>query len=436
MKQLIPIFLVLVHATSGWSQEVIELNDALIKALNNNHQIKVLRYQQAIAENNVNLGQAGLLPTVSLGGSYGANVQNTDLEFAGNLPPVNVQGAQSATLNANATVNYTLFNGFTGRRNYERLGINKLAVDENSRAAIEGTLIQVASAYYALSQAQDLEKISLERLNISKERYERMRIANELGIALRNELLASRVDLTTDSSALLNARLQKNQASRNLCQLIGIAPSIELKLAELEFELFEWTEEQLLSEALKNNALLRNRELQKQLAEKDQQLAQSSYFPSVAIAGGYGFTNQQNEAGIILGNTASGWNGSIGISYTLFNGFRNTNSRQNQALVLAQREVELEEQKLQLQTEIANALNAFEQSIMVLNFENQNLAASELNLSRSKELFEQGNITSTQFREAQLALSNAQLRIANAKVAVKLNELSILSLTGQILPSN
>lgn len=435
MKQLILLCLLLALNASAWSQEVLELNDALIKALSNNHQIKVLRYQQEIADNNVNLGQAGLLPTVSVGGSYGANVQNTDLEFAGNIPPVNVQGAQSATLNANATLNYMLFNGFTGRRNYERLGINKLAIDESSRAAVEANLLQVASAYYALSQAKDLEEINIERLNISKDRYKRVLVANELGTALRTDLLAAQVDLTTDSSALLNAQLQRNQASRNLCQLIGIAPSADLNTSEIDLQLIEWTEEELIEEAFRNNALVRNLELQKQLAVKDQQLAQSSFFPSISVAGGYAFTNQQNEAGIILGNTASGWNGSIGINYTLFNGFRNANNRQNQALVLAQRETELEEQKLILQTEIANALNAYKQSISILNFETENLAASELNLERTKALFEQGSITSTQFREAQLALSNAQLRIANAKTAVKLNELSILRLTGQILPA-
>jgi outer membrane protein TolC len=129
MKHRLSILLMF-SALLGHTQEVLKLDEALQQALQNNHQIKALKYGQEIAENNVSWGNAGLLPSLALSGSYGGNVQNTDLEFAGNIPPVNVEGAQSATLNANASLSYVLFDGLSGRRTYERLGINKLAVDE------------------------------------------------------------------------------------------------------------------------------------------------------------------------------------------------------------------------------------------------------------------------------------------------------------------
>lgn len=418
----------IVHA-----QDALELDEALQQALQNNHQIKALEYGKEIAENNVSWGNAGLLPSLSVSGSYGGNVQNTDLEFAGNIPPVNVEGAQSATLNANASLNYVLFNGLSGRRTYERLGINKLAVDEQSRAAVEATLLQIAAAYYALVRAQDQQSIAEERLVISRQRHERAEAANELGTMSKTEFLAAQVDLTTDSSSYLSASLQRKQASRNLCRLMGIAPNESLVTDEVSIELVEWTEEALLQTALQNNATVKNLELEQKLAEKDQQLTQSSYFPTIAVSGGFNYTNQQNEAGIILSNTAAGWNGNVSITYNLFNGFRNSTNRKNAQLVLDQRQIQLEDQKLQLQTDIGNALNAYQQSIQLLEFETTNLSASELNLQRSEELMKEGRITSTQFREAQLGLSNARIRIANAKISVKLNELEILRLTGQIL---
>ena len=433
MKQLTSFVIGVSMMTALGAQETLSLSEALGTALNNNHQINVLKYQQDLAENNVSWGNAGLLPTVSVGGSYGANVQNTDLEFAGNIPPVNVDGAQSSTLNANASVNYVLFSGLSGRRNYEKLGITKLAVDESSRAAIESTLLQVATAYYALVQADDQEDISLQRVKISERRYKRVKTAQQLGTALRTELLSAQVDLTTDSSAFLNAQLMRSQASRNLSLLLGLEPSSVLKPEDVQVELLDWTEEGLINEAMRNNAGLKNIELQKQLAEKDQQLSNASYFPTVSISGGYNYTNQQNEAGIILSNTAAGWNGNVGITYTLFNGFRNQTNRQNQSIILEQRSLELEQQKLQLRTQISNALEAYQQSIRVLAFEEANLEASELNLERSEALYNSGKITSTQFREAQLALSNAQLRISNAKISVKLNELELMRLSGQIM---
>ena len=415
------------------AQEVISLDDAFASALANNYQIKINQNSQEIAENSVSIGNAGLLPSVNVNGALGGSVTNTDLEFAGNNPPVSVAGAQSVNSNAGATLNYVLFNGLSGQRTYQVLKINKLVADEQSRAAIEGTLLQVASAYYSLTQAIDQESIAKENVEISKTRYERAKVANELGTAIRTQLLAARVDLTADSSAFLSAELQRKTALRNLERLIGTSLDPNIKTEAIDLILNDWSIEQLQQEAIDNNASLKNLELKAALAEKNLQLSWSNVFPTISLSGGYSYQNQQTEAGIVLSNTSTGWNGSLGLSYTLFNGFKNNTTRQNQKVLLESSELQLEDQKLQLSTDIQNALDAYKQSMRVIAFEESNLEASELNLERNSELLKAGQITSTEFRDAQLAMINAEIRIVNAKISVKLNELVIMRLTGQIL---
>jgi outer membrane protein TolC len=415
------------------AQEVISLDDAFASALANNYQIKINQNSQEIAENSVSIGNAGLLPSVNVNGAMGGSVTNTDLEFAGNNPPVSVAGAQSVNSNAGATLNYVLFNGLSGQRTYQVLKINKLVADEQSRAAIEGTLLQVASAYYGLTQAIDQEGIAKENVEISKTRYERAKVANELGTAIRTQLLTARVDLTADSSAFLSAELQRKTALRNLERLIGTSLDPNIKTEAIDLILNDWSIEQLQQEAIDNNASLKNLELKAALAEKNLQLSWSNVFPTISLSGGYSYQNQQTEAGIVLSNTSTGWNGSLGLSYTLFNGFKNNTARQNQKVLLESSELQLEDQKLQLSTDIQNALDAYKQSMRVIAFEESNLEASELNLERNSELLKAGQITSTEFRDAQIAMINAEIRIVNAKISVKLNELEIMRLTGQIL---
>ena len=415
------------------AQEVISLDDAFASALANNYQIKINQNSQEIAENSVSIGNAGLLPSVNVNGAMGGSVTNTDLEFAGNNPPVSVAGAQSVNSNAGATLNYVLFNGLSGQRTYQVLKINKLVADEQSRAAIEGTLLQVASAYYGLTQAIDQESIAKENVEISKTRYERAKVANELGTAIRTQLLTARVDLTADSSAFLSAELQRKTALRNLERLIGTSLDPNIKTEAIDLILNDWSIEQLQQEAIDNNASLKNLELKAALAEKNLQLSWSNMFPTISLSGGYSYQNQQTEAGIVLSNTSTGWNGSLGLSYTLFNGFKNNTARQNQKVLLESSELQLEDQKLQLSTDIQNALDAYKQSMRVIAFEESNLEASELNLERNSELLKAGQITSTEFRDAQIAMINAEIRIVNAKISVKLNELEIMRLTGQIL---
>ena len=415
------------------AQEVISLDDAFASALANNYQIKINQNSQEIAENSVSIGNAGLLPSVNVNGAVGGSVTNTDLEFAGNNPPVSVAGAQSVNSNAGATLNYVLFNGLSGQRTYQVLKINKLVADEQSRAAIEGTLLQVASAYYGLTQAIDQESIAKENVEISKTRYEREKVANELGTAIRTQLLTARVDLTADSSAFLSAELQRKTALRNLERLIGTSLDPNIKTEAIDLILNDWSIEQLQQEAIDNNASLKNLELKAALAEKNLQLSWSNVFPTISLSGGYSYQNQQTGAGIVLSNTSTGWNGSLGLSYTLFNGFKNNTARQNQKVLLESSELQLEDQKLQLSTDIQNALDAYKQSMRVIAFEESNLEASELNLERNSELLKAGQITSTEFRDAQIAMINAEIRIVNAKISVKLNELEIMRLTGQIL---
>ena len=414
-------------------QSELTLEDAFKQALSNNYSIRIIESQKQIAEKSATIGNAGLLPSVAASASAGINVNNTELEFAGNIPPTNVDNAVSTNTAAGINASYVLFNGLNGTRTYQKLKMNQEAVDIQSQAAIEGTLLQVASAYYVLARAIEQEEIATENLGVSIKRYEREQLSNELGTALKTELLAARVALTTDSSALLNAQLQRKTSLRLLSRLIANVLPEETTCSDATPELQTWSIDELVETSRANNSSIKNAMMQQDLAQKDYQLAWSSVMPSLTVNGGYNYNSQQSEAGIVLSNTSAGWSGSVGLNYPLFNGFRNKTARQNQKVNLEIRTLELENQGLQIESDIRDAHDTYVQSYRVAQFEEHNLEASELNLRRSEELYNSGQISSTQFREAQLGLTSAKIRKSNALISLRLYELEILRLTGQIL---
>ena len=416
-------------------QSELTLEDAFKQALSNNYSIRIIESQKQIAEKSATIGNAGLLPSVAASASAGINVNNTELEFAGNIPPTNVENAVSTNTAAGINASYVLFNGLNGTRTYQKLKMNQEAVDIQSQAAIEGTLLQVASAYYVLARAIEQEQISMENLGVSIKRYEREQLSNELGTALKTELLAARVALTTDSSALLNAQLQRKTSLRLLSRLIADVLPEETTCSDAAPVLQTWSIDELVETSKANNSSIKNAMMQQDLAQKDYQLAWSSVMPSLTVNGGYNYNSQQSEAGIVLSNASAGWSGSVGLNYPLFNGFRNRTARQNQKVNLEIRTLELENQGLQIESDIRDAHDTYVQSYRVAQFEEHNLEASELNLRRSEELYNSGQISSTQFREAQLGLTSAKIRKSNALISLRLNELEILRLTGQILSS-
>jgi outer membrane protein TolC len=65
--------------------------------------------------------------------------------------------------------------------------------------------------------------------------------------------------------------------------------------------------------------------------------------------------------------------------------------------------------------------------------ERLNLTATEASFDRTRELYELGQVTSVEFREAQLKLMQAKSNIAAGQYNVKLNEIALLQLSGMLL---
>ena len=71
---------------------------------------------------------------------------------------------------------------------------------------------------------------------------------------------------------------------------------------------------------------------------------------------------------------------------------------------------------------------------MVLDLESSSLEAAKLNFKRTQELYHLGQVTTTQFREAQLNLIRAKSSMSWAKYEAKLNEIILMKLSGRLLP--
>ena len=83
-----------------------------------------------------------------------------------------------------------------------------------------------------------------------------------------------------------------------------------------------------------------------------------------------------------------------------------------------------------------NNYQAYKNSLFVLKVQQKNLQPAQLNFNRTKELYDLGQVTTTQFREAQLNLIYAKNNILSAKYDAKINEIQLLRLSGKLLEQN
>ena len=124
------------------------------------------------------------------------------------------------------------------------------------------------------------------------------------------------------------------------------------------------------------------------------------------------------------------------MSLNLFNGFRRETQIQNAMVSLKNNEESLDLAEKTLERDVMNLYQDYQTSLFLVEKEELNLETAELNFERSQELFDLGQITNTQFREAQLGVSRVQQNIVRLKVQAKLAEVQLLQLSGQLIETD
>ncbi|MEP1892171.1 MAG: TolC family protein, partial [Cyclobacteriaceae bacterium] len=75
----------------------------------------------------------------------------------------------------------------------------------------------------------------------------------------------------------------------------------------------------------------------------------------------------------------------------------------------------------------------YKNNMALLGIEENSLVTAQQNFETTQEQNRLGTVTSTEFREAQLNLINAQFRITDAKFLAKVAEFEVLRVAGQLL---
>ena len=75
----------------------------------------------------------------------------------------------------------------------------------------------------------------------------------------------------------------------------------------------------------------------------------------------------------------------------------------------------------------------YQNALFSLQVQEKNVITNELNFDRTNERYKLGQVTSIDFRQAQVNLINAELSVSNAKYTAKNAELQLLQLAGSLL---
>lgn len=416
----ITLFLILIIVMWGfiYPEEPLSFQQAIAIALERNHQVLIARNTAAIAKNNVNIGNADLLPEFSL--SAGTTY-------------LDASDIAATTTSTEVQVTYTLFDGLGNIYRFKKLQEGGELGELEARNAIETTLLQVSIAFYSAASAYENLQITQELLSISEERLARAKKRSAYGQARTIDVLSAQVDYHADQVTVTQAKFLWDETRRSLNVLLNREYQHPFTIdTTVEFRQ-NFDPEQLKSAALSSNAVYlaaRKRWVQSQY---DLRIARSQFLPRLDFSGSFGYTQTAPHLHIGFNDAEPSLRIGATLSFNLFDGFKRKIQSQNAKIQQKNRELTLEETRLNLEKEVTSAYESYQNSLLVLDLEKKYLEAAELNFKRTRELYNLGQVTTTQFREAQLNLIRSRSNVATAKYEAKIKEIELLRLTGQLI---
>jgi outer membrane protein TolC len=407
--------------------------EAAVKiALENNFQIRIASNELEIDKSGVNIGNAGMLPTVGATLNNNNSIQNSSQTRAdGNL--IELDKAKNNSLNYGVVMDWTLFDGFRMFARFDQLKELEKLGEAQLKQAILTRVSDVMIVYYDLVQQQQqltaLDStlvISEQRLNLANNRF-------TIGKSSKLEVLNAKVDLNTDLTTSLRQKELFANTKIRLNEILARDTKADFKVIE-EITLGEpLFLPELESLAQMQNPILQAQIINKNIAQLQLKQVRAGRYPTIVASTGYVFSESESSLGFTTSTNSRGWNYGFSARLNIFDGFTQNQNEKIAKIQIENTDLEIELQKQTLQSQLGTTYQTYLTNISLIELEKSNEAIAKENLNITMEKFRIGTIPTIEFRTAQLNYINAIVRYSNAKFQAKLSEISLKEFAGNLM---
>lgn len=418
----------------GTSAQIMTLKDCLEKGISDSYQIMLVSISQEKAGYNDSWLYAGGAPTVSATGSYSGSLSSNDATLSTDGSSVSNRNVLDHTLSAQIRADWTVFDGFSIQATRSRLEELHKQGAIQTRITIEDYIASLTTEYYNLVKQtihlKNLEyaaALSKERLRISSERY-------DMGGNSRLEMQQAQVYFNSDSAKSLkqhesvasaNIRINRLMSNQDLRSVHVAADTAINLLTGLDYE-------SLYEDMMKTNASLLRAESNRTLAQLDRRTVQARNYPYLKVNASYGLSHN------IYGNSTyterTNWGPSFGatMGINLVTGKQRVQER-NARLDELTADITVEQLELQLRANLDDFWQAYQNNLMLLELQEQNLKTAQETMEIAQERYMLGNLSGLEMREAQKSLLDAEESLLQAQYDTKVCEISLLQISGRIM---
>jgi outer membrane protein TolC len=435
MKKVLNILLIFfLIALNVTAQEELTISSAIKKTLENNLDIEVSENFKRIAKNNSSILNNNYLPNIQLGSEINTNIQSIEIETPSGISGT-LDDTQTDNSSAVLSIDYNIIDASGRKYNYKKskelYSKSNLEVQE----IIENTILQLFTVFFEVGRLTEEKEILKNSLDISKRRYERRLLEFEYGQTNNLEVLNAEVDVNSDSINLLNTSKKLFNVKSDLNLIMNVDLESEFNINTNINFLDQDEINNIFSNDIYNNTRLLIIEKDIIISNLERKIAKSSYLPTLGLIGSYGWNESINDNPYAFYNKSisDGFSAGINIRWDIFRGGKKIIANKNAKIGQENSELTKKKTVLELKKELRNAYQTHLNNLFILEVQRKNLSTNKNNFDRNIERYKIGQVSSIEFRRAQLNLLNAELSESSAKYQAKISEAYFLKISGEII---
>lgn len=394
------LFFLFWQAVSASGQELMTVDDAVGIALKNSYDILLSRTSADIDKANNTAGNAGMLPDIGINASDNFAYEHITLDQSGGGQTTSPHAALNA-FTANVGLDWTVFDG--GRMFVTRKKLNEIETlgEIQFKDQVMQTLQNVILSYYdVVRQNQQLASIR-EVIRFNEERVKILNASFNAGLVPKTDLLQAKVDLNV---YLENAIVQETviiDSKQSLNQLLGRDPLTPFEVVDSIELSYIPNEDQLEKQLFLQNTQVLSFQKQEDIAKLATKELSAQRYPWLSLSANYSYLYSTNPDGSVTRNQTYGPQAGGSLTFPIFYG--NNLDRQVRVARLGEKAASynLANSKIQVYTQLKNALSDYEHVMQLLGLEETNTKLAKENLNISMDRLRLGQTTSLEVRQAQ-----------------------------------
>jgi outer membrane protein TolC len=410
---------------------VLSLRDAVELALKNNYDILLSQNTATIAKNNVTLGNARILPTVT--GSYSiANSIQSTTQTRSDSTVNRINNANNTGSNYGVNLNWTIFDGFNMFATYDEFKQRDKLGQVRLQDTIQRTVANVITTYYDLvNQQKQIEalqgviEISRTQLRYANDRFQAGRVA-------RLEVYNAQVALNTDTATLINQQQTFKASKIELNRIIARNPQTEFNVADTILVDDKLVLANIINQAQTQNPTILSASINERLSEINLKQIRATRYPQVSVNTGYVFNNSSNPAGFARVQNSRGLNYGLAATINIFDGFNQWRRERNAKLQIDNSKLINAQTRQEVEAQIGNLFSSYLSGLQLIKIGQSNVELARKSLQISLDKYRLGTITPLEIREAQRNYLNALSVFYNAEYQSKVAETTLKQITGNI----